>query len=382
MKVLIINHEFPPIGGGGGKAAFKISSELVGMGVDVCVLTSKFNCAQRIETIDGIKVFRVPVRRKRVDFASKSEMFTFISAAFPTLVNLLKREKIDAIHVFFGLPSGVLSYFAKKFFHIPYIIRMGGSDVPGFNPYRFNFSLRALKPFLLKVWQNAAILVAVSDGLRRLALKSDPNANIMVIPNGIDIEEFRPLSTGKNEDNHILFVGRLDSYRKGVHFLLQALKKLNEEKLPCKLTIIGDGPYRPRLEGLARDLNLRNTEFLGRIPNARLPVYYNQADMFVLPSCAEGMSNVVLEAMACGLPVIATSVGGNPELVENEETGLLVPPENVEALCDSFKKLLSDKKLRERMGSLGRKKVEEYFTWDRIAGEYLKLYESIRSYQD
>ena len=101
--------------------------------------------------------------------------------------------------------------------------------------------------------------------------------------------------------------------------------------------------------------------------------------MFVLPSCAEGMSNVILEAMACGLPVIATSVGGNPELVENEETGLLVPPRNVEALYDSFKKLLSDKKLRERMGRSGRKKVEEYFTWDKIAREYLKLYESILS---
>ena len=382
MKVLMINHEFPPIGGGGAKAAFKISRALVRMGIDVYVLTSKFKRTKPIETIDGIKVFRIPVKRKRVDFASTPEMLTFVSAAFPTLLKLLKREKIDIIHAFFGLPSGVLSYSAKKFFHVPYMIRMGGSDVPGFNPHRFNFSLRALKPILLKVWQNAAILVAVSDGLRRLALKADPNANIMVIPNGIDIEEFRPLSKGKNEENHILFVGRLDSYRKGVHFLLQALKKLNEEKLPCKLTIIGDGPYRPRLEKLARALNLRNTEFLGHIPNERLPVYYNQADMFVLPSCAEGMSNVILEAMACGLPVIATNVGGNPELVENEETGLLVPPENVEALHASFKKLLSDKKLRERMGSSGRKKVEEYFTWDRIAGEYLKLYESILSYQD
>ena len=377
MKVLMINYEFPPIGGGGAKATFKISYELARMGLDVYVLTSKFRDAKTEETISGIRIFRVPVKRKRVDFASTPEMFTFVLSAFPTLLNLLKREKIDIIHTFFGLPCGALSFFAKKFFQTPYIIRMGGSDVPRFNPYRFKTSFKALKPPLLKIWQNAATLVAVSDGLRRLALKADPKANIIVIPNGVDIEKFKPMLIPKSKENHILFVGRLDSYRKGVQFLLQALKKLNEKKLPCKLTVIGDGPYRPRLEKIARDLNLKNIEFLGYIPNKRLPIYYNQADVFVLPSCSEGMSNVILEAMACGLPVIATSVGGNPELVENGKTGLLIPPENVDALYNSLMKLLQDENTKEKMGKSGRKKVKDHFTWDKIAKEYLRLYELI-----
>ena len=377
----MINYEFPPIGGGGAKATLKISHELARMGLDIYVLTSKFKGLKSEESIRGIRVFRVPVKRKRVDFASTPEMFTFVLSAFPILLNLLKREKIDIIHTFFGLPCGALSFFVKKFFQIPYIIRMGGSDVPGFNPYRFKTSFKVLKPLLLKIWQNAAILVAVSDGLRRLALKADPNANIIVIPNGVDIEEFKPLLIPKSKENHILFVGRLDSYRKGVQFLLQSLKKLNEENLPCELTIIGDGPYRPRLEKMARNLNLKNVEFLGYIPNKRLPIYYNQADVFVLPSYAEGMSNVILEAMACGLPIIATNVGGNPELVENGKTGLLIPPENVDALYNSLTKLLLNKKIRKAMGKSGRKNVKDHFTWDKIAEEYLRLYESILKFK-
>jgi len=379
MKTLMINYEFPPIGGGGAKATLKISSELVRMGVDVYVLTSQFKHTKSIEMINGIEIFRVPVGRKRADFASKPEMFNFILAAVPTLLNLLKREKIDITHAFFGLPSGVLSYFAEKLFHVPYIVRMGGSDVPGFNPYRFRISSGVVKPILLRIWQDASMLVAVSNGLRKLALNTDPDANILVIPNGVDVEEFKPLFVEKNEEDHILFVGRLDSNRKGVSFLLQAFQRLSDEKLPCKLTIIGDGPYRSRLEQLAEDLNLNNIEFLGHIPNAQLPIHYNHADIFVLPSCAEGMSNVILEAMACGLPVVATNVGGNPELVQNGETGFLVPPENVDALYDSLVKLLSDKNLRERMGRSGRKTVEEFFTWDKIAEDYHKLYESILS---
>ena len=379
MKVLMINHEFPPVGGGGGQAAFNISRELVRMGLDVFVLTSKFNGAKDRETIDGIKVMRVPVARRRISFTSTPEMLTFILSAFPTLVNVLRKKRIDIIHTFFGLPSGVLSFLAKKIFAVPYIIRMGGSDVPGFNPYRLKVSLKAFTPFLLRIWQDAAILIAVSHGLRSLALKADPGANILVIPNGVDTQKFRPVPILNRMENNILFVGRLASQRKGVQFLLQAVRKLNEENLPCRLTVIGTGPHKPRLEKMTRDLNLKNVKFLGYVPNERLPTYYNEADVFALPSSSEGMSNVILEAMACGLPVVATNVGGNPELVDDGKTGLLVPPENADALYDAFLQLLLGKEKGKKMGMLGRKKIKHFFTWNRIAMEYLQLYEAILS---
>ena len=143
MNILIINYEFPPIGGGGGIATYYIARELVRKGHAVSVLTSHFRELRWRETLEDIEIFRAPVLRKRRDYCSVFEMASFILTSLPMLVALLLTRNFDLIHIFFGVPSGPLGYVAKKLFGIPYLIRMGGGDVPGFRHFNTNISTKS-----------------------------------------------------------------------------------------------------------------------------------------------------------------------------------------------------------------------------------------------
>ncbi len=167
MNILIINYEFPPVGG--GIATYYIARELTRAGIGVSVLTSQFRGLRRYEELEGVKVYRVPVLRKRRDYCSVPEMASFVLMSCPVLLYLLLKHQYDLLHIFFGVPSGPLGYLAKKLFGIPYLIRMGGGDVPGFRPFQYKHLYTILTPVLKLLWKNAAFLVANSNGLRDMA---------------------------------------------------------------------------------------------------------------------------------------------------------------------------------------------------------------------
>lgn len=144
----------------------------------------------------------------------------------------------------------------------------------------------------------------------------------------------------------------------------------------ARLVMVGDGPLRPTLEARARDLGLNGAvRFLGAVPRAAsfLPHF----DVFVLSSVWEGMSNSLLEAMAAGRPVVATRVGGNPEVVVDGETGLLVPPRDPRALADAVLRLLGDPALAGRLGEAARRRVESQFTLEQMVSRMQELYDQL-----
>ncbi len=374
MHILIINSEYPPIGGGAGNASAHIARELARLGQEVTVLTAGFRDLPARQDDKGVRVVRLPSLRRMADRSTAFEQIAFMLSAalfgFPIVLRL--RPQIAL--AFFGAPSGAVAWFWSFFISLPYVVALRGGDVPGFRPYDFQRVHKRLAPLLRRVWRRAAAVVANSQGLRELGHAFESKVPIAVIPNGVDLEQFK-VATREWQPARLLFVGRV-VYQKGLDLLLSALGALKKES--WTLDIVGDGPRKEKLQTQAHEAGIADRiNFLGWQNGDELVRRYAQANLFVYPSRHEGMPNAVLEAMACGLPVLASQIAGNEELVAHKETGLLVPAEDANALQAALSELLPDSATRQRMGTAARKRVEAQYSWQRVTKEYLELMQRV-----
>jgi glycosyltransferase involved in cell wall biosynthesis len=375
MKLLMINYEYPPLGGGAGNSTANLAAELSSLGAEVDVLTSAFHGLSKYEKVNDFSIYRTPVIRRYLHQCSTPEMMTFIASASLSSIKLAGRQRPDATVAFFGIPSGPVAYLLKMLFNIPYFVLLRGGDVPGFQPYDLKMYHRLAGPVLREIWSKAARVIGNSTGLSDMARRFYPNIDIETISNGVDTVLYSP--GGRHPEPgrcRALFVGRL-TYQKGLDVIIEALKGLDVHVRP-QLTVAGDGNARFELERRVAESGLEDdVRFIGWYDRANIPDLYRDADMFVLPSRHEGMSNALLEAMASGLPVIATRIAGNEELVSHDETGLLVPVEDASALSEAMARLTKDSSLRRRIGNAGRELILARYSWKMIAKEYLELIE-------
>lgn len=370
MHILLVNSEYPPIGGGAGNASAHLARELVKLGQQVTVLTARFTGLPREEFDEGVRVLRLPGLRLKRDRSNTIEQITFLLSAALLGLPLVLRLRPRVVLAFFGAPSGVAAWFWSWFISIPYIVSLRGGDVPGFRPYDFARQHRLLAPLLRRVWRRARAVVANSQGLRQLGLAFEPRVPIAVIPNGVDLDAFKA-SERSWRPARLLFVGRV-VYQKGLDLLLSALASLKDRE--WTLEIVGDGPRTADLQAQAAEAGLaERIMFSGWKSGAELAERYANANLFAYPSRHEGMPNALLEAMASGLPAVATRIAGNEELQVDGETGRLVPPEDVAALQAALAELIADPAARRRLGAAARKHVEGRYSWRSVANAYLEL---------
>ncbi len=340
--------------------------------------------AQNLENFD-IKVIRLAIKNKND------------SKQIKLLKKIIKEEEIDILHIQLWNPaSGRFALLAGKSAGIPII-------TTEHDPFKINFIKDLFKKFTL---DDISKIITVSNENRLLIQKLYPThaKKLKVIHNGIDLTWWKSqlLSLNKNtrkdiredtfniphtEDEYdqikdttlvALTVAELHP-RKGIHILLHAIelliKDLPENKRNIRFAIAGEGAQRQVLETLIQKRNLEEyVTLLGHQKN--IPHLMKSADFFVLPSIREAFGLVNLEAMVAGLPIVATRVGGIPEIIKDESTGLLVKPENPHALKEAIKKIISSKPLRTRLASAGKKHVETYFSAEKMAKEYEKMYNS------
>lgn len=375
MRILILNSEYPPIGGGAGNATAHIAAQLETMGHIITVVTSRFGRLPHQEQNGRMTVYRIPSLRRRQDRSNPLEQALFlVSASFWTL-RRIRRLKPNATLAFFGVPSGAIAWLLKTIHNIPYVVSLRGGDVPGFRPYDFRLHHRLIAPFLRLIWKNAAAVVANSTGLRQLANTFEPRFEIPVIPNGIDLQAYETPHRDWSFPR-LLSVGRI-VHQKGLDLAMRALGELKQ--IDWEWRIAGDGPELSALQSLARELGIGDRViFLGWQSRADVTECYRHANIFLFPSRHEGMPNAMLEAMASGLPVIASCIAGNEELVVDDKTGYLVPAENIEALRTVLRKLLSNTALRQQMGSASRRHAEENYSWESTARQYALLLEKVK----
>lgn len=203
-----------------------------------------------------------------------------------------------------------------------------------------------------------------------------PQERLRVVHNGIDTDTFRPLEGIEHLPNEILYVGNSEDRNKGARYLLEALDMLKDE-IDFHVTFVDNVKWRLKLAPrLVRDFGLSSrVRFTGRVSTEELVRLYNQAALVVSPSLYEGFGLPAAEAMSCGRPVLATTGGAFPEVVDHGETGWLVPPADSRALAEAIRMLLGAPELRERLGRAGREAVLERFSWRRAAQGVLNVYE-------
>ncbi len=356
----MLNYEFPPLGGGAANANYYLLKGLAGKGIQIDLVTSSPGGYSEEKFSDSITVYRLDVGKKGVHFWTQAEILRYMWKAFRFSKKLMKEKEYDLVHAWFGFPCGVMA----RLLGVPYIVSLRGSDVPGYNE-RFALQYVFLRPLIVNAWGHARAVVANSVGLKELASRSW-GGKIKIIPNGVDTKEFKPVRS-KRKKLRVLCVSRLIR-RKGIDYLIEAIAKLDR----VGLCIVGDGNMEKELGGLASWLGAAGcVEFVGAVPHERIHKFYEKADVFVLPSLGEGMSNSVLEAMASGLPVIVTDTGGTKELVNGN--GFVVPMRDPAALAGAIKKYAKSPKLLERHGKKSRK-IAKSMSWENTAAEYLRYY--------
>jgi len=301
---------------------------------------------------------------------------TYLLSALPRLRKILKTERIDVVHYFFGLPTGLLSLYSHSVKKLPYIVSLRGSDVPLYDQdsKKLRFLHWLTKRLSRKIWRDASQVFAVSGALARLANESFPDIPVGVIYNGVDIVEAAGRKQGSSAADPIrlICVSRLIP-RKGVHNLLDAFANLARGNII--LTIIGEGPSESALKAHAEAIGIADdVTFEGSCTAEEVQAHYLQSDIFVLPTRSDAFANVILEAMSAGLPVIASDVGGVAEAVADGNTGILVQPGRPKQLTAAIQKLATDDDLRVDMGNAGRERVRKMFAWGENARLHIEAY--------
>lgn len=380
MNFLLINYEYPPIGGGGGNATREIARALVRRGHAATVLTTRWADQPAEAFEDSIRLIRLNSPRRHADRSNIYEMGCFMSAALARGLKRLGAFRPDAVIGFFALPGGPPTIQIAHHFRVPSIVCLRGGDVPGSSP-DLAWMHRMFAPMLRRVWKGADHLVANSEGLAELARKFEPGVRVDVIPNGVDIERFFPRTQEEPQADRplrILTIGRLSTDNKalpeGLMMAMRALHGLPDElRSMWRLSIAGDGPAAPALMREVERMDAaRQVDFLGWKDNGEVPALMKQSDILLHPTRSEGCPNVVLEAMASGLAVVATQATGTADLLIHGQTGMLSPWGDEADLRKSLEAVLSQPRLRKQLGLQARKFAEQQ-SWDRVAGQFEDL---------
>lgn len=294
--------------------------------------------------------------------------------------HVVREVQPDIIHannlVFFTTFQSVM--LAKRL-SIPSVVQVHG--VSASRGFFLNEVQRLyLRSFGRSIFRGASKVLCLTEGDSREIQGYGCSSNkIVIIPNGVDSEEFKP-SCESEEEGLVLWIGRFVP-EKGLLNLLEALKLMSSQGIMTKnvrVMLIGEGPMVPEVRKFVGKLGLEDyVQLRGSIRHSDVPVHMNKASIFVLPSLKEGMPFVLLEAMACGKAVVCSDISGINDVVVNNDNGILVPAKNPRALSDAISSLLNDSELRRKLGVNARRSIVERHDWNIVVNEVEKVYSQV-----
>lgn len=367
MNILVHSIYFPPEVGGLETHAYTLARSQIKMGHSVRVVTSRSGDFPKRETMDGIEIERVPCPNKKI-FGWAYTTY----AAKPAMRRNSNWADICHVHTF---PSIIPGNIARKkgvplvaTIHTSHFLRLAAKG--GF--WRF---------YLRRLLKKPDMLLTPSEEIRDVCLDLVPEATCYAMVNAADTDRFKKTDPGiqrPSPNAKMLVVPRRLFHKNGVEYAVRALPHVRE-KHDAHLYLIGDGPERPKLERIVEELDIEPyVHFQGAQPNEKMPGFLNSADLIVIPSLMEATSVAALEAMACELPIVASDVGGLPEIISNE-TGRLVPPRQPKALASTIVNLLEmDESKRLEMGVKARRRVVENWSVDKLAEQVIDYYREAR----
>jgi phosphatidylinositol alpha-1,6-mannosyltransferase len=355
-KILLVTGDFLPTKGGISTLFFEICSKIP----QILVLTKKVRNDEVFDSLQKISIKRIKAFNKYI------QPFIFAINALKTV----KKEKVDKLVCGQLLIPVFVGYIVHKLLKKPYYVHTYG---PEFREHKLWFPLMKL------ILKNATKIITISDFAKNQLIKQNiPSSKIAVLTPGVNTLRFNPnlnaekiLKRHNLTDNIVLLtVSRLDA-NKGIDKMINLMPEIQKKYPNAVYIIVGKGREERYLKKLAAERSKENIIFVGEVSDETLPLYYASCDVFILltrevPSkgFVEGFGIVFLEANACGKPVIAGKAGGSEEAVKDKITGLVVNPLNDKEILSSIEKLLEDRNLREKLGSNGRIRAENEFSWD------------------
>ena len=314
MNIFCINHEYPPVGGGAATVSRELLTRLHKRGHRIALLTEVIPGGASGQDASEFPIFRVNAGRKSVSEGSYLEFVLFFIKSLAVLRKIHKQFQPDITFAFFTIPGGLLALIQKWWYGTPYIVSIRGGDMPGFIiDKKLAFFHFLLTPLIRLICKKAHLIHTNSERLRELTVKILADKPIKVIPNGVVFDNSPPLQRPVSDSLRMLFVGRL-SKQKNLDTFLLGISKLPEcIKENVVFTIVGEGPEKQKLENLVKKIGISGrVSFHAWMERKDLKSVYAAHTFSVAPSLDEGMSNSVLESIACGCPVLGSRHGSLP----------------------------------------------------------------------
>ncbi|MFZ3382334.1 MAG: glycosyltransferase family 4 protein [Candidatus Methanoperedens sp.] len=371
MNICVITSaKFPPEEGI-GNYIYNMSKEFIRKGHNVTIITRGGVHKIKKENFEGIELYRVP-------FLPLYPFHVQIHSIFVNNFISENESKFDILHFHTPLPPIIRSDLPLiTTVHTP--MKTDTERVEIINIFSVAVKLQGKISFLIE-----RKLFAISDKITSVAKSVseeladyglNPN-DVEVIGNGVDEKIFHP-ARNKTNERYILYTGRL-SYRKGLFDFIECGIELCKRHPDINFKLTGKGPLLDKLKMIIGESGyVDRFEFLGHVDKSRLIELYQNATIFVLPSHYEGLPTTLLEAMSCGLPVVATAVSGNLDVIDSGKNGIFVPIKSPYKMADAISSLLDDEQKRAKIGAAARKTIEKKFTWDIISSRIMHCYESV-----
>jgi len=373
MRILVITYEFPPVGGGGGRAAFDICKNLASSGHQITVLTAHMPGLPRDETRDGIHLVRIRSLRRESFRAGFPAMLAYVLAGLWAGLRLIRLSRPEIIHTHFAVPSGALAWMLSVISGIPYVLTAHLGDVPGGVPEKTGRWFRWIKPFTYPIWKRARRVFAVSDHTRRLALQHYP-VEISVIPNGADIKLLAPAGIKIHHPPQLVFAARFVP-QKNPLAIVDVLSRLKDLEWHC--TMLGDGPLLDDVKRAIETAGMTEQFTLtGWVTSEQVLDRFSKADILFMPSLSEGLPVVGVQALASGLALVVSKIGGFTDLAEEGGNGFLIETDDRAGFTHALKRLISDPEylLQCRRNSLHKARA---FDIDLVAARYASVFQEI-----
>ncbi|MCG3140317.1 MAG: GDP-mannose-dependent alpha-(1-6)-phosphatidylinositol monomannoside mannosyltransferase [Anaerolineae bacterium] len=375
MRILMLDNEFPPLGGGMGtthEALLKQFAPRAELEIDV-ITAALGKESQSEQFAERIRLWKVPVNNRNLHHSSNRELIAYTLQALPLALKLQRAQPYDFCFAWSALPAGFIARMVEWRTGLPYMVWVSGPDIPGFEQ-RYARLYPLLWPLLKTTWRHAKPLIAKCKQEVDMIHACDPNIPVHIIPNGVDLNSFSPGAPVPDDGPlKLICVARLIE-RKGQRHLIQAVQALVACGMDVTLDLVGTGDALPQYQKLASDLGImERVNFAGYVSRQEIPQWYAAAHVFVLPSYNEGMALAALEALGAGLPLVLTRTGGTEELAQAGENGYIFEWGDVDALAQHLKRLAQDRELTRKMARASRARAKR-FSWPKIAAEYIELF--------
>jgi len=383
MKVLMFSPNYYPYIGGAEVFAQEIAERLVRDGHEVDVITGLLDeNLEKFEIINGVNIYRVRIYKGKYYVRYLSSL-SYVFSSLLKALRLRKARRYDIIHAHAEV-GGIAGVIFKKLVRRPLLVTVQGGA-----PSDMVLRNKIIRRVVGWCFVNSNAVHVISRYLKERA-KLLGAKKIILIPDGVDDTKFHPMSKEDLKRKHGFYTDRRiiltvcpghfrgknpSSYDTGYPSLIKAFGELTKEIPDLQLVFIGEGHKRNEFKDIAAALHVEDrVTFLGFIPHDMLPDYFGMAEVFIRPSVGEGLGIAFIEAMACGVPVIGTNIGGIPDIIKHGENGLMVSPYNVEDIMNALRKILEDEIFRKKLIKEGLRTVYEKFRWSVVYREVRKIY--------